>query len=673
MKLRALSHTFTTVLLLLGSMWVFGQNQQLGNRLNQRLANYEKGTVSLTLVEQIDLYNRLSNYYKYRNPDSLYFFAEKALKLNSPIVSQKAFVKSTIRLGDYHSDKGEKKEASYYYDQARLLITDLNDPIMEISLLQGEALNYFFNYRSEKWHACLEEAIKISKANNLDFQHAVQHHIKGYLFYTHKMYKEAEEEQLKAVRLFEQIGKWPHVGHAKSNLALNSLDWGKKEDFLKYNAEAMDILLRYPDPLWERRTYHSLSKYYLAEKDYKKALKWNESAEKLLKNITLERETLENYCQKSMILAAQGNYEQAHPYAQKTEQMAAHLKDTLALIKSYEVQHQIAAHRGQDKEKMEYLFLAHQIKAEFNENAKNSSILFLKERLEFENQKAKIRQLNAMKAQNQDRLIRIAIIILFGLSLIWLQLFFNRRSQRRLRKELEAINSSKNKLFSVVSHDLVHPINKLKENLALYKDNKISEDQVLNSIPKLQAKVEHSSFTLNNLLYWAQSQMSGIQANPKNIDLKDRVALSCDRFMGDMQDKVLDVACEIPKNLKVHFDVNHLDVIVRNMVSNAVKYTPPGGKIRFRAYEEDDQICFELQNDGNPIPSEILPYLDKNSLGDFQSTSFQDTKTGVGLKVVKELVDLNFGQIHYGYSLTKGNLVLVKMPKAMSLQAVVSG
>lgn len=662
---------FTSFLWLLGSPFVLSQNQTKKTDLHERLNNYENGAVSLSIIEQINLYNRLSNFYKFRNPDSTFYFAEKALKLNSPIISKKGFVKSTIRLGDFHSNKGEKKEASYYYDQARQIVPELNDPILEISLLQGEALNYFFNYRSEKWYACLAEAIEISMDNKLDFQHAIMHHIKGYLFYTHKMYKEAEEEQLKALIIFEQIERWANVAHVKSNLALNALEWGKKEEFLQYNAEAMDILLRHPDPLWERRTLYSLSLYYLSEKNYDKALQWNGYAEQLLKDITLEREKLENYCLKSFILIAQEKYDQAHPYALQVEQMATHLKDTLHLIKSFEAQHEIAAFKGNDKKKIDFLLKAHQFKADYNERAKNRSVLYLKERLDFDNKKAKLRRINAVKAQNQDRLIRFTVIVLIGLALVGLQIYFNRKSQLRLRNELEVINSSKNKLFSVVSHDLVHPINKLKENLALYIDKQISEDEVLKSIPRLQSKVEHSSFTLNNLLYWAQSQMSGIKANPKEIHLKDRIAISCDRFMEDMEDKALDVACEIPKKLKVWFDVNHLDVVIRNLVSNAVKYTPPGGKIRFKAYEQGDQICFELQNDGDPIPTEILGYLGKNSLGGFQSASFQETKTGVGLKVIKELVNLNYSHFHYGYSPQKGNLFVVKMPNPMSLQAVV--
>lgn len=650
---------------------VFGQAYTGRQALFEKLRDFENGQISLSITEQIDLYNRVANQFKFRYPDSLHFYAQKALHINSPILSEKDYVLSTMRIGDYYTDKGEKESASAYYEESKRLLKNLDDPMLEIMLLQGEALNYFFNYRSEKWYGCLVRAIDISMDNNLDVQHAILHHIKGYLFYTYKMYEEAEIEQLKAVRIFEQIGKWSYVAHAKSNLALNALDWGKEEAFLQYSAEAMDLLLRYPDNLWERRTYHAISKYHLQEKDYRKALKWNQRAEDLLTTITLERETMENFGLKSQIYLGLGQIDSASIYAEQTKEMATTLRDTSALIQSYDNLHRIAEAQGSASEKMKYLFLAHQTKAEFNERSRTNSLMFLAERMAFESKKNKARRVNAQKAKNQDLLMRISIIMLFGLALVGLQMFLNRRNQIKLHQELEAISSSKNKLFSVVSHDLVHPINKLKENLALYKDNRISEDEVLNSIPRLQSKVEHSSFTLNNLLYWAQSQMSGIQANPKDIDLKDRVALSCDRFMGDMEDKVLDVACEIPKKLKVYFDVNHLDVIVRNMVSNAVKYTPPGGKIRFRAYEENNHICFELQNEGHPIPSEILHYLDKNSLGDFRSTSFQDTKTGVGLKVVKELVDLNFAHIHYGYSPTKGNIVLVKMPKSMSLQAVV--
>lgn len=659
------------LLLMMASSSVFGQAYSNRKSLFKQLHDFEQGKISLSLVEQINLYNQVANKYKFRYPDSLRYYAQKALDLNSPIISEKAFVLSTMRIGDYHNDKGEKELATAFYDQSQELIDSVDEPMLQIMLLQGRALNYFFNYRSEKWYSSLAEAIKISMDNDLEVQHAILHHIKGYLFYTYKMYEEAEIEQLKAGKIFEEIGKPAYLVHVKSNLALNSLDWGKKEDFLQYSADAMDLLLRYPDKLWERRVYHAIGKYHFIEGNYQKALQWNESAEELLTSITLERETMENYGLKSRIFLGLKELDSAHVYAIQTREMASHLKDTVALIQSYEDLHQIAEARGAESEKKDYLLLAHQAMADFNERSKNYSMLFLKERNELENEKKAIRRINAQKARNRDLFIRITIIILIGLALVGLQLFLNRRNQVRIRKELEAINSSKNKLFSVVSHDLIHPIDKLKESLALFRDGHISEDEVLSRIPLLQSKVEHSSFTLNNLLYWAQSQMSGIKANPKEIDLKDRIALSCDRFMEEMKEKELDVACEIPKKLKVWFDVNHLDVVVQNMVSNAVKYTPVGGKIRFRAFEEENHISFELNNEGESIPGEILEYLNKNGQGNFKSTSLQDTTTGVGLKVVKELVDLNYGRFHYGYTPNKGNLIVVKMPKSMSLKAVV--
>ena len=650
---------------------VYGQDTSKKDSLIGQFNRFNQGQISLTALEEINLLNDLAQAYQFSIPDSLNFFAEKAFWLNSPVVSLRAKVLSNIYLGEYYSEKGEKEKASLYFDFAQEEIRSIEEPRIEILLLQGKALNYFFNYRSEKWYTCLAEAIEISMEHDMDLEHGILHHIKGYLFYTYNLYEEAADEQKKAERLFTESNHPMLLSNVKSNLTLNALDWGKIEDFKKYSQETLELLEQYPDPVWARRTYYAIAKYHLSKKEFQKALEWNLKSVAPLKTISLPREILEHNSLQAGILLGLKRLDSAFYYASSAQSLALQINDTLQLIQSREYLSEIEELKGNKEEAFALLLSAHETKAVYNQAAKVNRLRFFQESLAFNKLKEMRRVELANKTEHQNRMMLFGLLSLVGFSVLGLQALYNRRIEVRLRRELESKNQSKNKLFSVVSHDLVTPINILKENLALYKNNLISENDVLNSIPQLQSEVEHSSFTLNNLLYWAQSQMSGIKSNPKQIKLKDRISISCELFLPEMERKGLDVACEIPQDFEVWFDVNHLDVVVRNMVSNSVKYTPDGGKIRFRAYDEGDFICFELTNDGQEISSVIINYFNDNRSKASAEEKLQDTRLGVGLKVIKELVQLNDGKLELKHCEEHGNVSLIRIPKAETLKAVI--
>ena len=207
--------------------------------------------------------------------------------------------------------------------------------------------------------------------------------------------------------------------------------------------------------------------------------------------------------------------------------------------------------------------------------------------------------------------------------------------------------------------------------LALYKDNVLTESEVLDSIPRLKTRVDMSSFTLNNLLYWAQTQMSGFRVNPKVVDLKNRASMVCSLFTEEIEAKKLTPECKIPYGYSLWFDINHLDVILRNLVSNAIKFSPEKGRIRFNIEETENQVIFEIHNEGEAVPQHIILALE-NDYNYRSSPGTKDEKgTGVGLKISKELAELNGGSFKIYADPTGGTKVCIQMPKAAHFKAVV--
>ena len=335
------------------------------------------------------------------------------------------------------------------------------------------------------------------------------------------------------------------------------------------------------------------------------------------------------------------------------------------MLNAYEQYKEIAMLQG-DKEKVYEILIEYtRLKEKFDQVVANKNMEFLKAYKEYELER------NAQQAalNQKNWIIWGILILLFGLCVILYLARKNFVNQKKANSQLSQLNASKDKLFSIISHDLISPVNTLKEMLTLYHEHVITEEEVLQSIPRLRSRVELSSFALQNLLYWAQTQMSGFKANPQEINLKERAAWTCDLFEEEIKAKQLQIECEIPIGFRIWFDPNHFDVILRNLISNAIKFTPNGQKICFNIEENRQEIMFEIHNQGVQIPEEVLQALEEDRLYPSAPGTKKEKGTGIGLRISKELAELNNGRLKAETN-QEGTSVSVFFPTSSVLKAV---
>lgn len=230
-------------------------------------------------------------------------------------------------------------------------------------------------------------------------------------------------------------------------------------------------------------------------------------------------------------------------------------------------------------------------------------------------------------------------------------------------KDLQQLNDLKDKYFSIISHDLKSPIFGIRELLHLTQSGDVSQEEFMEMIPEVTQNIENVSSLLENLLAWTSSQIKGehIQLSEFNlfkvieeqIQLVDRIA----------QGKSINIELADEGNILVKADQNMIELVLRNILSNAVKFSHRNGKIKINVSEsgEFEKVCIE--DFGIGISKENLKKL-KHGISFSTKGRQNESGTGLGVLLVNEYTHKNNGRLEVSSELGKGTKFCIYIPKA---------
>jgi signal transduction histidine kinase len=633
----------------------------------KKLREYDQGNLTLNHQNYIDLLNEIAIHYRFKNADSIEYYAQRALRDNIRQTYMKGYVTSEIYLAFHFTEEGDYPEALKRYQRIKEEARELGDPNLLVTLLGYWSLHDMYSGAQKELIKHNYESIAICRKNGFLEEEAKLRHNLGYTYYKYGLHDKAHTEYLKADSLWQEAGRMENAAYTQSNIALNALEQGNLENFRVYRNRSIALLEPAKDPLWSSRAYRVAGRYYLQTGQLDSSQYWFDKSQAAIQSLNGRRDQLELYTMYTDLYIKKRDLDLAEEHVLKALELSREFKDSLSLISSYEQYKEIAMLQG-DMEKTYAILMEYtDLKSKFDKVVANKSLDFHRAQSDYEREKLEQQTALAKK----DWVIAGILILLISVIAILYLARKNYATQKAANRELSQLNASKDKLFSIISHDLISPVNTLKEMLALYKENVLTDSEVLESIPRLKSRVDMSSFTLNNLLYWAQTQMSGFRANPKTVDLKSRASMACELFKEELTAKDLSLDCTIPLGYTVWFDLNHLDVILRNLISNAIKFSPMKGEIRFRLKKSEGFVSFEIHNSGESIPESIVFALQNDYTYSSSPGTQEEKGTGVGLKISKELTELNGGVFGIFAKPEGGTYVEIKLPKAAHLKAVI--
>ena len=228
--------------------------------------------------------------------------------------------------------------------------------------------------------------------------------------------------------------------------------------------------------------------------------------------------------------------------------------------------------------------------------------------------------------------------------------------------ELQRLNDTKDKLFSIISHDLRSPFAQLKGILDLFEKGGISEAELKYFLPEITKNVNYTSDLLNNLVYWAKSQMSGLHADPELFNIYKLVTNKENLFSKEIKSKDLFFINQVDKSTLVYADKNMIDLVIRNLIANAIKFCRKTDTILIKSEETANNfLIIRVADSGIGISLE-------NKLKIFNEENFttlgthKEKGTGIGLKLCKEFIEGNGGKIWIDSEEGKGTIFSLSLP-----------
>jgi signal transduction histidine kinase len=231
-------------------------------------------------------------------------------------------------------------------------------------------------------------------------------------------------------------------------------------------------------------------------------------------------------------------------------------------------------------------------------------------------------------------------------------------------QELEEANNTKDKLFSIIGHDLRSPLASLKSLLGLVTDGTVSIDELLTLLPSLYKNVESIYDTLENLLQWSYSQMNGIQTNPSVFNIAQLIEKNMTLFTEAAKNKRINLQTNVNEAIWVKADEQQILLVLRNLINNAIKFTNQGGEVTIFVSLVKDFLIVSIIDNGVGMSRETQKqlFLLSNSL---TTRGTQGEKgSGLGLKLCKEMVENNGGEIWVESEPHKGSKFRFTIPLA---------
>lgn len=263
--------------------------------------------------------------------------------------------------------------------------------------------------------------------------------------------------------------------------------------------------------------------------------------------------------------------------------------------------------------------------------------------------------------------VGIIILILIFLYLLYRANTENKRINSELelqRNRLEDLNRVKDKMMAIIAHDLRAPMASMQSMLHILEKNDLSGERMRELATDLNLSIKQKISMMDNLLAWARDQMSGLELNLTSVKANEVVEGMIENFSLQARNKNITLRNEVPPDLKVIADLNLLELILRNLISNSIKFSNEGDSITIRIGDSDaDKIIFEVIDTGIGIPEEEQGEL-FSEYTEPRSGTNNELGNGLGLKLCKEFVEKQHGEISLSSTEGKGTTFFFSLPRA---------
>ncbi|MDD3033200.1 MAG: HAMP domain-containing sensor histidine kinase [Bacteroidales bacterium] len=269
----------------------------------------------------------------------------------------------------------------------------------------------------------------------------------------------------------------------------------------------------------------------------------------------------------------------------------------------------------------------------------------------------------------------VLLVYLVMLALVIINIRVTSKKENSLRREameahlvnerLKDINDSKDRFFSIISHDLRAPLGTVSAFLDYFTDESenFTKEEIKEAVASMNKYTHEVYALLENLLTWSRIQSGTIKVNLKHESITERIRMNVELYAANATKKEITLICSVNEDIVLDFDPDMINTIFRNLINNAIKFTPRGGEIAINAVRRSDNVEITVQDSGKGMSDTTLKDL---FLIDKKQNSCLGTEgekgSGLGLILCKHFVECHNGTLSISSSRGKGCRVMFSIP-----------
>lgn len=232
------------------------------------------------------------------------------------------------------------------------------------------------------------------------------------------------------------------------------------------------------------------------------------------------------------------------------------------------------------------------------------------------------------------------------------------------KEQLTQLNEVKNKLFSIISHDLRNPLATMQSFMKLLTEhhNKLTAEEKQKIFIEAQQSLDNLNQLLYNLLEWSKSQMNLLQFKPEKLNVQMAIEHSIRLLKLHAHMKQITIITEFNEQLTAYADVQMTEVIIRNLLGNAIKFSPRNSKVIVKAYEQDNEIHICVEDEGIGMNENKLHNLLELKPAFSRKGTEKEKGSGLGLLICKEFIQKNKGAFSIHSEAGKGSSFKFTLP-----------
>jgi len=431
------------------------------------------------------------------------------------------------------------------------------------------------------------------------------------------------------------------------------------------------------------KSLSSIAKTYMKKGDFDAALNYYDTTYALYSKHKDNFGLAEVDLGRSVVYQQQQRYDDALNAVTKSLALAQQLNARILEIQCFQQLSSVWQMKGDFKKSLEYFKRFKQSEDTLFSQDMQAKLLRDQIRFETESKDSQIKALSQQQTSTESTLkrqefVQNILVVVMSLSVILLISVY-RSGQRRRQintllvrhqqetekrsEELERLNQVKDKFFSIISHDLRSPINALSGLLDLIDKGAVTADEMPKHIRELKSRFNHTRALLNNLLDWTLLQMDKLNLQKGKIDLKRLVDENI-QLLADAPGKEIKIVNEVSPNTIGYADSNTINLVIRNLITNAIKFTNEHGEVKVDAKPQGNEWVVSVKDNGVGMATEVLRILfDKTAPYTTRGTA-NEKGTGLGLILCKEFVEKNGGKIWVESAEDYGSTFYFTLPKA---------